>query len=164
MLSQIEACVPALRRHAAALLRDRRAADDLVHDCLARALDELRTRRDDGDVRAWLFAILHGLFLSRGRRARAGATASDDTSGGPSGGAGEQEATPRSELVRELNNLPDDQRAAILLVAVEDFTYAEAARVLGVPVAAVVSRLARGRERLRQAAQKEARPCLWRVK
>jgi RNA polymerase sigma factor (sigma-70 family) len=165
MLSQIEACVPALRRHAAALLRDRRAADDLVHDCLARAVGELRTRGDDGDVRVWLFAVLHGLFVSRRRRARgpADATASDDTSGGP-GGAGEHEATPRSALVRELNNLPDDQRAAILLVSVEDLTYAEAARVLGVSVETVVSRLARGRERLRQAVQKEARFCLRRVK
>ena len=71
VLTRIEACIPALRRYAAALLRNRDDADDLVHDCLVRALDKLHTRRDDADVRAWLFAIMHNLFISQLRRAKA---------------------------------------------------------------------------------------------
>src|SRR4029077_12748217 len=71
VLSQIEGCIPSLRRYAAALLRNREDADDLVHDCLVRALDKLHTRRDEADIRAWLFAIMHNLFISQLRRARA---------------------------------------------------------------------------------------------
>jgi DNA-directed RNA polymerase specialized sigma24 family protein len=67
-------------------------------------------------------------------------------------------------LVRELNNLPDEQRAAILLISVEDLSYSEAARVLGVSVGTLMSRLARGRECLRRVTQEEVRPCLRRVK
>jgi RNA polymerase sigma-70 factor (ECF subfamily) len=70
MLSKIEDYIPALRRYALALLRDRQNADDLVHDCLVRALDKLHTRRDDVDIRAWLFAIMHNLFVSQRRRAK----------------------------------------------------------------------------------------------
>jgi RNA polymerase sigma factor (sigma-70 family) len=70
VLTHIEACIPALRRYAAALLRNREDADDLVHDCLVRALDKLDTRRDDAEVRPWLFAIMHNLFISQLRRTR----------------------------------------------------------------------------------------------
>ena len=71
MLTKIEDCIPALRRYALAVLPDRQDADDLVHDCLVRGLDKLHTRRDDGDIRAWLFAIMHNLYVTRWRRARA---------------------------------------------------------------------------------------------
>src|SRR6185437_9266907 len=67
-LAQIEACVPALRRYAWSLLRSPDDADDLVHDCLVRALDKLGTRREDADIRAWLFTIMHNLFVSQYRR------------------------------------------------------------------------------------------------
>jgi RNA polymerase sigma-70 factor (ECF subfamily) len=71
VLTKIEDCIPALRRYALAVLPDRQDADDLVHDCLVRGLDKLHTRRDDGDIRAWLFAIMHNLYVTRWRRARA---------------------------------------------------------------------------------------------
>jgi RNA polymerase sigma-70 factor, ECF subfamily len=168
MLSKMEDCIPALRRYALALLRDRQDADDLVHDCLVRALDKLRTRRDDGDVRAWLFTIMHNLFVSQRRRARARPdteTLEDFDNGNAHGAPGDQEDRLRwKELLRVLNSLPEDQRAVILLVSVEDLGYAEAARVLGVPIGTVMSRLARGRERMRQLAQEKERPPLWRVK
>jgi RNA polymerase sigma-70 factor (ECF subfamily) len=166
MLSRIEACIPALRRHASALLRDRQEADDLVHDCLARALDELHTRRNDVDIRAWLFAIMYNLFSRRRHpRARLDAKSLDDTGGSSHSTPGGQETTPGwNELVRELNNLPDEQRAAILLISVEDLSYTEAARVLGVSVGTLMSRLARGRERLRRVTQAKVRPSLRRVK
>ncbi len=67
-LELMEACIPALRRYASTLLRDRQEIDDLVHDCLLRALDQMHTRREDADMRAWLFAIMHNLFVSRLRR------------------------------------------------------------------------------------------------
>ncbi|MGA9867820.1 MAG: sigma factor [Acetobacteraceae bacterium] len=51
-LEQMEASIPALRRYASTLLRDRQEIDDLVHDCLLRALDQMHTRREDADMRA----------------------------------------------------------------------------------------------------------------
>ncbi len=70
-MALLEACIPALRRYAGALLRDRQEVDDLVHECLLRALDRLHTLRNDAEMRPWLFAILHNLYVSRVRRHRA---------------------------------------------------------------------------------------------
>lgn len=70
MLVQVEPLIPALRRYARALVRDRSAADDLVQDCLERAVSRWHQRRD-GSVRAWLFTILHNLAVSQFRQARA---------------------------------------------------------------------------------------------
>src|SRR5215813_10837832 len=69
-VASIEACIPALRRYACALLRNSEESDDLVHESLVRALDRLGTRDRDPDVRAWLFTIMHNLFVSRLRKAR----------------------------------------------------------------------------------------------
>jgi RNA polymerase sigma-70 factor, ECF subfamily len=168
VLTRIEACIPALRRYAAALLRNREDADDLVHDCLVRALDKLHTRRDDADVRAWLFAIMHNLFISQLRRAKArpAGESLDETHEAAMSMRGDQESRLNwRDLLRGLNQLPVEQRTVILLVSVEDLSYAEAANVLGIPVGTVMSRLARGRERLRQLTEEgEAKPALRRVK
>ena len=166
MLPQIEACIPALRRYAMALLRSRQDADDLVHDCLMRALDKLHTRRDDGDVRAWLFTIMHNLFVSQRRRsvARPDSTPLDEQAETFGIRAEQESSLLYREVVRELNGLPEEQRQVILLVAVEELSYAEVARVLGIPVGTVMSRLSRGRERLRRTAQEPVRPGLRRVK
>jgi RNA polymerase sigma-70 factor (ECF subfamily) len=168
VLARIEACIPALRRYAAALLRSRDDADDLVHDCLVRALDKLHTRRDDADVRAWLFAIMHNLFISQLRRAkvRPAGDPLDETHEASISVRPDQESSLQwRDLIRGLNALPVEQRSVILLVSVEDLSYADAAAVLGIPVGTVMSRLARGRERLRQLTDEEAvRPVLRRVK
>ena len=168
VLTQIEACIPALRRYAAALLRNRDDADDLVHDCLVRALDKLHTRRDDADVRAWLFAIMHNLFISQSRRAKArpaGEPLEESHEAAMSIRPDQESSLQWRDLLRGLNALPVEQRSVILLVSVEHLSYADAANVLGVPVGTVMSRLARGRERLRQLTDgAEVRPVLRRVK
>jgi len=165
VLASIEACVPALRRYAAVLLRNRQDADDMVHDTLVRALGSLHTRREEHEVRPWLFAIMHNLFVSQLRRTRAHASleAAGELEGPP---GGQEERLRWRDLVRALNNLPEEQRSVILLVSVEDLSYAEVARVLGIPIGTVMSRLARAREKLRLAGHghEEARPNLRRVK
>lgn len=165
MLSEIEACIPALRRYARALLRSRQDADDLVHECLVRALDKLHTRRDGGDMRAWLFAIMHNVFISQRRHSRRHLTKPEqepmaDVSVEP----GQETAVLYRDVVREFYKLSEEQRQVMLLVSVEDLSYAEAARVLGVPIGTVMSRLSRGRQRLRQVSQEEPRQTLRRVK
>jgi RNA polymerase sigma-70 factor (ECF subfamily) len=168
VLTHIEACIPALRRYAAALLRNREDADDLVHDCLVRALDKLHTRRNDSNVRAWLFAIMHNLFVSQLRRAKARpASESLDESHDSvmSLRPDQDKGLEWRDLIRGLNRLPQEQRSVILLVSVEDLSYAETAEVLGIPVGTVMSRLARGRERLRQVTEEGiSNPRLRRVK
>jgi RNA polymerase sigma factor (sigma-70 family) len=159
VLTHIEACIPALRRYAAALLHTRESADDLVHDCLVRALDKLDTRRGDADVRAWLFSIMHNLFISQLRRtkARAARDALDELHVANASMYPDQEnGLRRRDLVRSLNRLPVEQRTVVLLVSVGDLSYAEAASVLGIPIGTVMSRLSRGRAQLREMVNGEA--------
>jgi RNA polymerase sigma factor (sigma-70 family) len=167
VLSQIEACIPALRRYAVALLHTRGAADELVRDCLERALDMLHTRSDAIEVRAWLFATIHNLFMSRIRRRRVrlpmdmlDATGEAEQSRRPD----QEDGLQYCDLLRGLEHLPGEQRSAVLLVSVEDLSYAEAARALGMPARMVISNLAGGRERLRQYTHSDVCPAQWRVK
>jgi RNA polymerase sigma factor (sigma-70 family) len=167
VIAEMEACIPALRRYASALLRDRQEVDDLVHDCLVRALDRLHTHREDAELRPWLFAIMHNLFVSRIRRVkRRGVTepieAADLAALGQR--ADQEDPLRRQDLMRALAELPDDQRVVLLLVAVEDLSYADTARILGVPIGTVMSRLSRAREKLRRGMGEEAPPALRRVK
>jgi RNA polymerase sigma-70 factor (ECF subfamily) len=152
MLLQFEPLIPALRRYARALMRNRATADDLVQDCLERAVSCWHQRRD-GDVRAWLFAILHNLAVDQFRKsaARGRHVAIDETSESEFGEAAAQEhRLIYKDVLNKLAKLPEEQRAVLLLVAVEDLSYADAANVLNVPVGTVMSRLSRARERLRR--------------
>jgi RNA polymerase sigma-70 factor (ECF subfamily) len=153
VMTAMEACIPALRRYAWALLRDRQEADDLVHDCLVQALDRLHTRRTNAELRPWLFAIMHNLFISQRRRQRVRGIPEtlDEVQEASLGRAGGQEQSLLwNQTVRALAQLSEDQRAVVLLVSVEDLSYADAARALGVPIGTVMSRLSRARDRLRQ--------------
>lgn len=149
--AHLDAHVPALRRYAWALLRDREAADDLVQDCLERAVSRWALRRHEGDLRAWLFAILHNLFVDGLRRRRREGLRVDLDHAAHLADPGmdpESRAVLR-DVLEGLDRLPPDQKAVLLLVAVEDLSYEAAARVLGVPIGTVMSRLSRARERLR---------------
>ena len=138
----LEPLIPSLRRYAYALVRDHDAADDLVQDTLERALSRWYLRRDGGDVRAWLFAILRNLHVS-------GVHMPLDTTPLP-GTAPTQEAfLETQDVLAALDQLPEDQKSLLLLVGVEDFSYDAAARILGLPIGTVMSRLSRARQKLR---------------
>ena len=163
----IEDCIPALRRYAWALVRSRQDADDLVHDCLVRALDRIGTRNRDGGMRPWLFAIMHNQFISNIRRERRRGRVETIEENDEALGAQaprQEDLVQLRELVQALDRLSDEHRSVLLLISVEDFTYAEAAEVLKIPMGTVMSRLARGRERLREMLEGDARPVLRRVK
>lgn len=147
----IEPQIPALRRYAVALLRDRAAADDLVQDTLERALSAWSGRRRDGDLRAWLFTIERNLHLAAARRRgrRTPHLGPDALDAIPDGTTDPEAALGARDVLAGLDTLPEEQRSVLLLVAVEDLSYAEAAEVLGVPVGTVMSRLSRARERMR---------------
>jgi RNA polymerase sigma-70 factor, ECF subfamily len=151
----IEVHIPGLRRFARALLRgDREGADDLVQDCLERALSRWHLRRPEGNLRGWLYTILYNRFLSDlGHQKRRGVhDALTDTieTELPQMRGGQDEALEHRDLLRAFATLPEEQRSVLFLVGVEDLSYGEAATVLGVPIGTVMSRLSRGRDRLRQ--------------
>ncbi len=131
--------LPRLRRYARALTGDSGRADDLVQDTLERALAK-RDRWQPGS---------DNLFVSQLRARRPQETAMDDAPEAPVSG-GQLEAMAVRDIHAALSRLPDEQREVLLLVGLEQFAYAEAAEVLGVPVGTVMSRLARAREKMRR--------------
>jgi len=141
--------VPALRRYARVLTGDAWAADDLVQDTLERACRKWLLWRTGSNLRAWLFTLMHHLYLNQRRAAPPLHAVDIDTlhEGLQAPPASRDNAL---DLERCLQRLPAEQRAVLLLVALEDMPYADAARVLQIPVGTVMSRLSRARTRLRE--------------
>ncbi len=148
----IEAEIPRLRRYARALTRDVAAADDLVQDCLARALGKLHLWQEGTDLRAWLFTILHNQYVNQVRRAvREGAAVGlSETEPMLTRAPDQGKRLELRDLDRGLARLPEQQRAVVLLVGLEGMRYEEVAELLDIPVGTVRSRLSRGREALRR--------------
>ena len=148
---RIEEEIPRLRRYARALTRDVNAADDLVQDCLTRALGRLQLWQEGTDLRAWLFTILHNQYVNHVRRsAREGnAVAVSDSEPLLTTRPAQSKRIELRDLERAIAKLPDEQRSVLLLVGLEGMRYEEVASVLDVPVGTVRSRLSRGRDLLR---------------
>jgi RNA polymerase sigma-70 factor, ECF subfamily len=146
----VEQHIPRLRRYARALTGERSAADDLVQDTLERALSRFHLWRRGSDLRAWLFTIMHNIYVNQARsRARQQHESLDNDSAAEVAQAREPDWLELRDIDDALARLPHEQRAVLLLVGLEEFTYVEAARVLEIPIGTVMSRLSRGRERLR---------------
>lgn len=161
MILLIEPLIPGLRRYARALLRDATAADDLVQDCLERAIGRWSQRRQDCDVRPWLFAILHNLAVNRlKQKARRGphVPIEDVDDSLLARAAAQEQPLHEADILRALSRLPEDQRAVLLLVSVEELSYAEAASALDIPIGTVMSRLSRARDRLHRVLQEGDQP------
>jgi RNA polymerase sigma-70 factor, ECF subfamily len=161
---EIEAEIPRLRRYARALTHDAVIADDLVQDCLARALGRLHLWREGTDLRAWLFTILHHQYVNHVRRSAREGAAVGLTDREPMLARAPQQGKRLElrDLERAFAKLPGTQQSAVLLVALEGMRYEEVAAVLNVPVGTIRSRLSRGREALRRLTgntpDEEARP------
>jgi RNA polymerase sigma-70 factor (ECF subfamily) len=142
--------IPRLRRYARALTGERARADDLVQDTLERALRKLHLWRAGSDLRAWLFTVMHNVHVNQVRgRAYGAEEATDPEELHSPAREGDADAGDMMDLEAALSRLADDQREVLLLVGLEQLTYQEAAGVLGIPIGTVMSRLSRGRERLR---------------
>ena len=162
---QLRELIPRLRRFALSLTRHASNADDLVQNCLERALGSVADKRPDGDLRAWLFTILYRQFVDNHRRSRRYArmleffTGRDDT----------QPSTERTVLAQStleaFDQLATEHRALLLWVSVEGLSYKQVAEILDVPIGTVMSRLSRARNALRQLSEGEiTRPALRRLK
>jgi RNA polymerase sigma-70 factor (ECF subfamily) len=140
--------IPRLRRYARALVSDRASADDLVQDTLERAWAKLHLYRRGTDLRAWLFTVMHNVHVNKVRSARATDPLEDEM---PelAQRAAQGDSLVMRDLDRAIARLPDEQRAVLLLVTLEEMSYDQVARALDIPIGTVMSRLSRAREKLR---------------
>jgi RNA polymerase sigma-70 factor (ECF subfamily) len=152
------AAIPRLRRYARVLTGDVNRADDLVQETLARAWEKRRLWAAGSDLRAWLFTIMHNVFVNQRALARREKLQVSLDDGGEGNEAWQipVRATQYTrveliELMQHVGRLPTDQREVLLLAAVEELRYEEIATVLGIPIGTVMSRLSRAREKLRNA-------------
>jgi len=142
--------IPRLRRYARALVGDRYAADDLVQDTLERAWNKFYLWRPGSDLRAWLFAIMHNVFVNQVRRRRNEIEQAMEEPPVVAVRAMQSDQLELQDVDRALRILSDEQREVMILIAIEQMTYDEVSRALDIPIGTVMSRLSRARDRLRQ--------------
>lgn len=143
-----------LRRYARSLTRDEGEAEDLVHDALVRAYEKRSSFDAQRDLRRWLFSIVHNRFIDMKRSAQAkanNASAAAETAeaGGRRSDPAQEHAARLSEVREHFMSLPEEQRSALHLVAIEGLSYSEAASALDIPVGTLMSRISRARAALR---------------
>jgi RNA polymerase sigma-70 factor, ECF subfamily len=164
---QLTAELPYLRRFARALCGDAALADDLVQDCVERALSRSSLYDPARPLRAWLFAILRNIFISglrKSSRLQVVKTV-DELYEGEDAVRAEQETNISLKLIAQaLDQLPDQQREILVLVSLEEMSYREAAEIIGVPIGTVMSRLSRARNHMQQLLEERGTPVLRRVK
>jgi RNA polymerase sigma-70 factor (ECF subfamily) len=148
--SQIAGHIPQLRRFARALAGNQALADDLVQDCIERALRKWHLYDETRSLRTWLFTILRNLYVSGLRRGGIAVKSVDELVAGEDAVRPEQESNLAvADIAAAIARLPADHREVILLVALEDMSYREIAEVTGIPIGTVMSRLSRARASLR---------------
>lgn len=151
--------IPHLRRYARSLSGSAMEAEDLVQDCLERALRKRHLWRTRGGIRPWLFRLLYNLFLNH----RSSARVRRESASADAGQELEVDAAQESQLecrdaVQAVNALPPEQRAALMLMVLEAPSYQEAAKVLGINIGTLRSRLSRAREAVRRHCESDAEP------
>jgi RNA polymerase sigma-70 factor, ECF subfamily len=151
-LTDLESCIPSLRRYARALLHHPEDADDLVQDCLERAIGRRHLWYGGASVRPWLFRIMRNLSCNRARsrRARPVTESIDALRDEPAVDGAQTASLTLREMEAALGRLREDQREVVVMVALTGMSYQDCATALDLPLGTVMSRLARGRECLRQ--------------
>ena len=140
--------IPGLRRYARALFGNRTQADDLVQDTLERAWTKRDRWKMGTNLRAWMFTIMHHLFINQIRRERL-LESYDESVEAVAAPYTEVDIVEMRELRDAIANLPVDYREVLILVAVEQLRYEEVAEILKIPIGTVMSRLSRARKQLR---------------
>ena len=159
---ELAVVIPRLRRYALVLTGNPTRSDDLVQDTLTRAWDNRSYWRPGSDLRAWLFTIMHNVFVNQlagARRDAANVSLDAEDERGPafqvSGGDDPTARIELQEVMLQVQRLPAEQREVLMLVALEGMHYEEAAATLGIPIGTVMSRLARARDKLRRNASQQ---------
>jgi RNA polymerase sigma-70 factor (ECF subfamily) len=141
-----------LRRYARSLTRDSAEAEDLVHDALVRAYERRGTFRSGGNLRAWLLSIVHNAFVDglRSRKSEAVRVEQAEYLADASMQAPQEHSVRLAQVREAFFRLPQEQRSALHLVAIEGLTYSQAAEASGVPLGTLMSRIGRARAALRE--------------
>lgn len=165
-LDEMQKSVPALRRYARSLTRNADRADDLVQDCLERAIRKRGLWQPKGTVEAWLFKMLVNLWRNdlRSNRRRGEQVPIDGMPNELSVPAAQPGRIALAEMSRALEAIPAEQREALLLVVVDGRPYEEAAEILSIPIGTLMSRISRARAALRQLTGQGDEPRLRSVK
>ena len=140
--------LPNLRRFALTLCRSKTESDDLVQATCERALGRWQQFQPATRMESWLFAIMHSIWKNQLRSASNQRRAHGELAHAIDHTDGEREILGKiglSEVLSALTEITIDQAAAITLVSLDGLSYAEAARVLGIPQGTLESRIARGR-------------------
>lgn len=162
---QLRELMPSLRRFALSLTRHASNADDLVQNCLERALGSVASKRPDGDLRAWLFTILYRQFVDNHRRTRRYARMLEFFTGRDDAQPSTERTVMAQSTLQAFDQLSTEQRALLLWISVEGLSYQQVADILEVPIGTVMSRLSRARQALRALSEGEiTRPVLRRLK
>jgi len=157
--------IPRLRRYARALTGERSRADDLVQDTLERAWTRFHLWQRGSNLRAWLFTVMHNVFVNQHNKNKTQRTESlDDATPELTVPDDTQQSLQLRDLYKALEQLSLEYREVLLLVGLEQMSYAEVAEILKIPLGTVMSRLARGREQLRALLSGQAPAPLRRVK
>ena len=145
--------LPALRRYAAALSGSLTIGDDLVQDCIERALRRADRLRDPLRLAAWLRSILHNLYIDELRKKRTRGIEEDITelADDVAISVAPVDRAPFHEFTAAMGALSAEHRQILLLTGLEGMNYREIAEELDIPIGTVMSRIARARERLRNA-------------
>lgn len=147
--SELVSLLPRLRRFARSLTRDPEMADDLVQEACERALGRLGQVQEGTRFDSWLYRIVHTRWIDRMRKGKtqsAHLAVVSNKIGSEAVGADSVIQFDRAlDIKRALKTLPEEHLAAIMLVCVEGYSYAEAAEIVGVPTGTIASRVARAR-------------------
>jgi RNA polymerase sigma-70 factor (ECF subfamily) len=165
--TQLAAELPMLRRFARALTGDPALADDLVQDCVERALVKSHLYDPSRPLRTWLYAVLRNLYISGLRRSGRSTIvkAVEELVDGEDSVPPEQEhGLSAGSITEALDRLSPQHREVIVLVGLEEMSYRDVSEILGVPLGTVMSRLSRAREHLRQMLEDRGHTVLRRVK
>lgn len=157
--------IPNLRRYARALTQHVHAGEDLVQDCLERAWSRRTSWHEGTNLRAWLFTIMHNLFINEVKRNK---LARDYTSSVVDAHVDASPSHDNNQMLRDLESclakMKPEYREVVLLAGLENLDYKEIALVIDAPIGTVMSRLSRGREELRELMSGQSKPKLVRIK
>ncbi len=157
-LNELEQCIPSLRRYAYTLFYKQNEADDLVQDCLERAIRKQALWQEGTSLQAWLFTMQRNLYINQLKKLGRQPLMIEET----------EQLTHNLEphksdvLIRDMDfcmrQLPEDQRQVLLLVSVQGFSYKEVGQVIDTPIGIVMSRLSRARKTLQLLMNGETTP------
>ena len=163
-LNELEQCIPALRKYAYTLVQQQNDADDLVQDCLERALSKRILWRKGSSMRAWLFTMLHNLYVNQVRSNIRKPKILSDIETLSHTHEPNQTDTLIDDISYCMKQLPDTHQQILFLVVVEGFTYKEVSKIMNIPVGTVMSRLSRSRDTMQKVMNGEKATVLRAVK